>query len=542
MTTAPPSPSGWSQTRSRSLWRWQLILTATVVTLVGTTAVLEPARFGQVTFVIGAIGVIGLTCVALAFPWHRVSRRDVALLPLADIVAIGLLTAGSAGTSLRFLWVFPVAWIATYYTLPWIIGAVGVVAACMVAEAASSPLTAAVAQPFLTVLLALGFIGITMNIGAGRTRAYAHLLRRQVSQLDRTRERAVVQVERTAQLSDALETGLASVDRDGVLVLANAAFLRLYAAESAASFTPTTAVEYDERRGRALGPSETAFARAARGERFNDRRVWLFTAAGRWHALDVSSRPVDTIPGESPSNLLVIHDVTSVVDAARERRTVTTVVSHELRNPLTAILGHTELLQDREDLPPDIRRQLSVIDNAAQRMQRLVTSTLSEFTDVVDNDPAPVDIGRMIEASVQAFSPVAASSLVTITHIAGDTPPVKGDAFRLRQAIDNVIGNAVKYTTRGGTVRVSAESDGASLVVTVADTGIGMSQLDLARVFDPGFRSDTARASGIGGTGLGMAITHEIVVQHGGTIEVRSELGRGTSVVLTLPRADKETP
>lgn len=117
-----------------------------------------------------------------------------------------------------------------------------------------------------------------------------------------------------------------------------------------------------------------------------------------------------------------------------------------------------------------------------------------------------------------------------------------GDAFRLRQAIDNVIGNAVKYTTRSGSVRVSAASVNGDLVVTVTDTGIGMSHLDLDRVFDPGFRSDTARASGIGGSGLGLAITREIITQHGGTVGITSELGRGTAVTLTLPRADKETP
>lgn len=528
--------------RSRSIWRWQLILTATVVALVGTSAILEPARFTEPPFFLGAVGIIVLTCVALAFPWHRVGRREIALLPLADIIVIGLLASGPSGAPVRFLWVFPVAWIATYYTLPWLVGAIGLAAGLLIIEAFAAPITAIVTQRFLTVLLSLAFIGITINVGTRRARAYGHLLRRQYSQLDRTRQRALMQAESSAVLSDALETGLARVDRDGVLVTANAAFLNLYAAESAASFTSTTAVEYDDRRGRALDMDDTAFAHAARGERFNDRRVWLFTAAGRWHALDVSSRPVDTAPGESPSNLLIVSDVTATVDAERERRTVTTVVSHELRNPLTAILGHTELLQDRDDLPPDIRRQLSVIDNAAQRMQRLITSTLSDFTDAVGADPEPVDIGRMIEASAQAFGPVAASSQVAITHDVGQAPPVIGDAFRLRQAIDNVIGNAVKYTTRGGTVRVSAVSDDADLTVTVTDTGIGMSQSDVERMFDAGFRSDTARASGIGGSGLGMAITQEIVAQHGGTVEVTSELGRGTSVALTLPRCDKETP
>lgn len=541
MTVEPEAPRGWADVRSRSIWRWQLILTAAVVILVGTTAVLQPDRFGQPTFLLGAGGTVVLTCVSLAFPWNRVRGRDIAALPFADIIMVGLLSSGSSGDALRYLWVVPVAWVATYYTLPWLVGAVSLVGGILILEMLGGPITGTEAQRFLTVILSLGFIGVTMNVGARRTRAYGMLLRRQFSQLDRTRARAEIQTERTAVLSDALEIGLARVDRDGVLLDANEAFLRLYAAETAESFTPTTAVEYDDRRGTALDMDDTAFAHAARGERFNDRRVWLFTAAGRWHALDVSTRPVEAVPGESPSNLLVIHDVTGAVDAARERSTVNTVVSHELRNPLTAILGHTELLQDRDELPDDVLRKLGVVANAAERMQRLITSTLSDFTETVGTEHESVDIGRMIEASVQAFSPVAASAGIVLTQEVGGVPPVTGDAFRLRQAIDNVIGNAVKYTTRGGTVRVTAVHTEDQVAITVADTGIGMSAADRERMFDPGFRSDTARASGIGGSGLGMAITREIIVQHGGSVDVTSELGRGTSVTFVLPRAEQET-
>ncbi len=540
--TADRDMPAWGDSRSRSIWRWQLIFTATIVTLVGMSVFLETGRFGEPLFLAGAVGTVVLACASLGFPWHRVDRRAIAVLPLADIVAVGLLAANSDDTPLRFLWVFPIAWIATYYTLPWLVGAIGVVAGILIVEAFGQEVTGEVAQRFFTLLLSLGFIGVMINVGARRTRAYDHLLRRQFAQLDRTRSRAQLQAERTAILSDALETGLARIDRDGVLIDANAAFLRLYGAEAIAGFTPTAVVEYDARRGTALDAHDTAFAHAMRGERFNDRRVWLFTAAARWHALDVSTRPVNSAPGESPSNLLVVHDVTAAEDAARERRVVSSIVSHELRNPLTAILGHTELLQDRDDIPDDIRRPLGVIEHAAQRMQRMVTATLRDVTEAADG-AEPVDLARMIDASTQAFAPAAAAAQVVLTDDVGETPTVIGDTFRLRQAIDNVIGNAVKYTSRGGSVRVSTAADDAAVVVSVVDTGIGMSQIDRERMFDAGFRSDTARASGISGTGLGMAITREIIAQHGGSIEVASELGRGTSVSLTLPRcrADEET-
>ena len=445
---APENPTRhWGDTRSRSIWRWQLILTASAVTLIALVAVLDPDTFSRGPFLIGAVAIIVITCAALALPWHRIDRIGVAGLVLANIGAIGFLSQAT-GSRLGFLWVFPVAWVATYYTLPWLVAALSAIALILLIEGLNEGLTPIVTQQFLTVLLCLGFMGATINIGARRTRAYSHLLRRQFSQLDRTRDRALSQARRTSVLSNSLDTGLARIDRDGVLLDANAAFLRLFGAVDLASFTPTAAVEYDARRGAAVDPAQTAIARAARGEQFDDR-VWLFTTDGSWHGLDVTSRPVPGTIDEAPSSVVIVHDVTAALDAELARRTVSTVVSHELRNPLTAILGHTDLLHDRVDLPPDVRRQLTVIDNAAQRMQRLVTSALDDFTVEAAATEVDVDVRAIIEASVQAFLPVAAAGQVQLTTGLGTLPGVRGDAFELRQAIDNVIGNAVKYTPRG---------------------------------------------------------------------------------------------
>ncbi len=524
----------WGDVRSRSIWRWQLILSACVVTLIVAIAVLDPSRFGRPSFFAGAVLLVVTTCGALLFPWHRVGQPTVALLPAVDIVVIGLMSAGG-GAQLRYLWVLPIAWVATYYTLPWLIASVGLVAAALVADALGDTVTAAEAQRFFTVLLSLAFLGVTIHVGARRTRAYGLLLRRQFAQLDRTRRRAELQAQRTALLSNTLDTGLARIDRDGVMMDANTAFLRLFAAESIAGFTSTNVVEYDGFRGSALALERTALVRAARGERFDEKRVWLFTPDARWRALELSTRPVQAMHGEPASNLIIVHDVTAVLEAERARQTVTTVVSHELRNPLTAILGHTDLLQDRPDLPADVRRPLAVIDNAAQRMQRLITSTLDRFTDAGSGASDDVDLSRVVGASVEAFSPAATTSQVRITMRLEPDLLVTGDAFRLRQAVDNIVGNAVKYTTRGGRVTVTAAHEGTDVVVTVADTGIGMSEADRVRMFEPGFRSETARSSGIGGTGLGMGIVREIVDEHGGGVDVRSTLGRGTTARIVLP-------
>jgi signal transduction histidine kinase len=110
-----------------------------------------------------------------------------------------------------------------------------------------------------------------------------------------------------------------------------------------------------------------------------------------------------------------------------------------------------------------------------------------------------------------------------------------GDAFRLRQLADNLVGNALKYTRPGGSVDVSVRRDGSMVELVVADTGIGIAESDLPRIFEPYFRSETAVESGIPGTGLGLGIVRTIVEAHGGTIHIDSALGVGTTVTTRIP-------
>lgn len=531
---AVPIGGHWGDLRTRSVWRWQLILAASAVAIIVMIPLLSPELFGNTRFLAGAVGVAAITAMTLLVPWHLTSTRVIAVVPLLDIVAIGLLSAGG-DTRLALLWVFPIAWIATYYRFPWLIAALSVIAVVLLIDATLAGLSPTYAQRTLVMLLCLGFLGVTIMIGAQRTRAYSHLLRRQFDQLDRTRRRAEHDAQRIAVLSNTLETAIARIDRDGVLLDANAAFLGLYGATEIDTFTPTGAVEYRGYRGEPVGPDETLIARARRGERFYDHRVWLFDAQGRWHALDASTRPV---PGadEPPNNLILAQDVTDAVRADEQRRTVSTVVTHELRNPLTAIVGHSDLLLERDDLPDDVREQIAQIDSAGQRMQRLITSALEPYGQAAP-DQDRVDLGQLVTASIVAFEPTAEAAQVDLAAALDGAVSVVGDAFRLRQAIDNVVGNAIKYTARGGTVEVAVQHTADQGVVVVSDTGIGMTRQDLDRIFEAGFRSATARTSGIAGSGIGMSVVHDIVTGHGGALEVTSDLGRGTRVTVRLPRA-----
>ncbi|MCR2801922.1 MULTISPECIES: sensor histidine kinase [unclassified Microbacterium] len=540
--SAPPrndsAPSTWNNTRTRSIWQWQMVLAVAVAAISVVVALFTPQTFAQPAFGVGVVLLVVISALTLVVPWHRVGRAAVALVPGLDIVAIGLIASTGDG-ELSILWVFPVAWFATYYTLPWIVAALCEIAVLLAVDTLSTAITPVRTLHVVVVLLALLFIGVTIATGSRRTRAFSRLLERQFSQLARTLRRVEAQEKRAMALFNSIDTALARVDRRGVVRNANHAYQRLYSVDNVSHAHPSAAVEYDGHRGEPLPPDQTLIARAARGELFEACRVWLFDAAGHWHTLDATTSAVDSTPGEPEVTLLSIHDVTATVAAQQEKKTLTSVVSHELRNPLTAIIGHVDLLLDREDLPADVKEKLTVVENAGQRMERLIASVLESYK------PAPpaaqtVDLQRVTTASIDAFRPAAQNTQLTVDAALDPGLLVTGDAFRLRQVIDNIVGNAVKYTPRGGHIRVDARRVGDEIRLAVTDTGIGMAPADIDRVYEPYFRAQTARDSGMPGTGLGMVITREIVHEHGGRLELTSALGRGTTVVVSLKAHDEE--
>ncbi len=217
-------------------------------------------------------------------------------------------------------------------------------------------------------------------------------------------------------------------------------------------------------------------------------------------------------------------------------------MSHELRNPLTAIVGHADLALDDPTLPPKVREQLEVVAGAGERMQKLISEILASSRGVFREQAAPAaaDTSRIIASSLESFRPAAAARRVSVVDELPPTADVAGDGFRLRQAFDNILSNAIKYTPAGGTIRVSGEVSPDDVILRFADSGIGIHSDDLTRVFDPYFRARTARENAIPGTGLGMGIVRGIVEEQGGSLYLESELGVGTTVTVILPVPDDD--
>jgi two-component system sensor histidine kinase BaeS len=227
----------------------------------------------------------------------------------------------------------------------------------------------------------------------------------------------------------------------------------------------------------------------------------------------------------------------------RQRRLVADV-AHELRTPLANLRGYLEALKDGV-VRPDADLFASLHEEAVLQ-QRIVDDlqdlALAEAGALLYHR-SRTDLGELLETCRTAHQAVAEAADVRLTAISiGPAAYVYADPDRLRQVLGNLVSNALRATGAGGSVTLTARQDGPSVVVTVMDTGTGISPAQLPHVFDRFWRADAARGRATGGSGLGLAIARQIVTDHAGTIEVASTLGVGTTFTLRLPADDPAAP
>ena len=238
--------------------------------------------------------------------------------------------------------------------------------------------------------------------------------------------------------------------------------------------------------------------------------------------------------------VLVAQDVTDIRRLERIRREFVGNVSHELKTPLTSIKGLLEtLLNGALEDPANNRRFVTLIDEDATRLGRLIDDLL-ELSQIESKAAAlrlqPVALRPLIEALVQRFRPQLEARQVTPRiEMPADLPTVQADPDRLRQVFSNLLDNAIKFSNPGGTVTLQAAVEGATMRISVADTGVGIPEVDLPRIFERFYRVDKARSRDMGGTGLGLAIVKHLVELHQGRVLVDSRLGTGSTFTVVLP-------
>jgi signal transduction histidine kinase len=214
-------------------------------------------------------------------------------------------------------------------------------------------------------------------------------------------------------------------------------------------------------------------------------------------------------------------------------------VSHELRTPLALVIGHAELLEGGwlGDLQPDQKESIDVIARRSRMLRKLVEEVINVL--IVENrplKPEPIDLGLLAETLRADFQILAQKSGLSLSvEIEPNLPPIMGDQMALYRALDNLVGNAFKFTATGGRVQVRLTNSGSAILLEVADTGEGIASDQLPHIFKRFYRGKRSTTKLVGGLGLGLALVKEIIDRHQGQIEVESRVGLGTTFRVWLP-------
>lgn len=233
---------------------------------------------------------------------------------------------------------------------------------------------------------------------------------------------------------------------------------------------------------------------------------------------------------------------TNLERAVRLKDEFLATMSHELRTPLTAIIGLAEVLRDQVygPLNPKQEKSICTIEESGQNL-------LDQLNDLIDLSKIEsgnlelqcgrVSIRSLLESGLASIQRQAQKQDITLSnHVSDDLAEITGDELRLRQVFLNLLSNAIKFTPQGGEISVSAQiRDDETVQIHVTDTGIGIAIADIPRVFEPFVQLDSSLARHYAGTGLGLTLVQRLVELHGGTVQVESEVGRGSQFTVVLP-------
>ena len=243
---------------------------------------------------------------------------------------------------------------------------------------------------------------------------------------------------------------------------------------------------------------------------------------------------------DMPGGIMVlIQDITEHVKLDNMRKEFVADVSHELKTPITSIMGYADTLLEGEYDKETQNRFLNVIATEARRMAKLVTDllTLSRYdSKKIKVEETEFDLGELVKRCQEKLRfEIEKKNHSMECFVTASVPPVEADKDGIERVVLNILSNAIKYTPDNGTIKVYVGFVYNDAYIKVIDNGVGIPKDDLNRIFDRFYRVDKARTRELGGTGLGLSIAKEILNQNKGSIDIKSEVGKGTEVVIRLP-------
>jgi signal transduction histidine kinase len=267
----------------------------------------------------------------------------------------------------------------------------------------------------------------------------------------------------------------------------------------------------------------------------------LLRRDGLSQSIGIVYSPLLTAEGALSNIVANVRDITNFRQAQEMQNVFISTISHELKTPVALIKGHAATLR-RDDVEWDmdvVRDYSAVIEEESDRLavliENLLTTSKIQAQRNLELNLDDIRLDQLAERSVERFSTQTQKHKFKL-KFPPKFPVVRGDEQRLRQVLDNLISNAIKYSPEGGVIEVGGMNDGASVTVYVRDQGVGLSEQDQERVFERFYRVDSALSRKTQGTGLGLFLARAIVEAHGGKMRVESEPGHGSTFYFTLPQ------
>ena len=288
--------------------------------------------------------------------------------------------------------------------------------------------------------------------------------------------------------------------------------------------------------GRPVQPQEWPLARALEGETVRGEDFLYQRPDGRRVWIRVHGAPVRDAAGTIVGSVIAAHDIDEARRANQAKDDFFAALTHELRTPMTAIIGWSRLLKIEGMDNPDLVEAAEMIESSARVQARLVDDLLDVSRIAAGKivlARQPLDLNLAIEEAMGAAEPSAQAQGVRLRKTLAEVPPIDADHARLRQIFGNLLSNAIKFTPSGGLIEVTSTFDGERVTICVRDSGRGIPAELLPHIFE---RGTQARNAEQGGLGLGLTIVKHLVEMHGGTIRAESEgAGKGATFVVVLP-------
>ena len=350
----------------------------------------------------------------------------------------------------------------------------------------------------------------------GRINRQHHQIDEQMIELERQRMEF-------SQITDSMREGLVLLDEKECVLSINPAACRLFSADERCVGQDFLTIDRSHDIRLAIADAMAQGHGEACAERGG--RVWQF---------DVSRiASGETVVGA----VLLAFDITDRETAEQNRREFTANVSHELKTPLQGIIGSAELLENGMVKQEDVPRFVGHIRKEAQRLVTLIGDII-RLSQLDEGDEMPreaVDLLALSQEAANDLQAAAGQKNVSVS-VEGESARVSGVRRLLYEVIYNLCDNAIKYNVEGGSVKVTAGEKDGKAFVSVADTGIGIAPEHQSRIFERFYRVDKSHSKASGGTGLGLSIVKHAVQYHHGTVELKSEEGKGTTISVLLPK------